>query len=138
MENSACSFITASLVPEAARPNFLASKLGLAAASFETYAYSFMDSFCPTYAGGYWHFVELSNGGFYIYLDTDEKLGMAFPNFYVADGMAPETAGIIITLYALSNLSFEVQAESVAKHYHLLRDFAAEHPDAGVIFRAID
>lgn len=53
--------------------------------------------------------------------------------------MSGEVAGIIATLYALSHLSFKYpSSDAIATGFHHLRDFALEHPQADVIFAAID
>jgi hypothetical protein len=38
----------------------------------------------------------------------------------------------------LSHLSFQIQHESIATHFHKLRDFALDHAEASVIMAAID
>ncbi len=130
--------ISSSLVIEKNRLAFLPSKLGILAARFESIAFSFMDDFWSEYNGGYWEFFNLDNGGFYLQLQTDlPLLKMGFPNLY-ENALSPEVAGIVITLYALSHLSFEAQAACVSEQYHLLRDYALDHPHAGQIFQAID
>ena len=47
--------------------------------------------------------------------------------------MSTDAAGITACLFALSNLSFQIQHESVARHFHQLRDLALEHAEASVI-----
>jgi hypothetical protein len=41
-------------------------------------------------------------------------------------------------LFTFSQLSFEYPTDIFAKHFHWLRDFTWDHPEAGVIFQAID
>ena len=130
--------VSASLVAENNRLGFLPAKLGNLCARFESIALGFMDDFCPDYDGGYWDFFNLDNGGFYLQLQTDSPLlKMYFPNAYTND-LTPEVAGIVITLYALSHLSFEAQAADVSKQFHLLRDYALDHSHASQIFAATD
>ena len=52
--------------------------------------------------------------------------------------MSVEAAGITVSLYALSELSFHYSKGPFADKYHLLRDFVLGHPDEQMIFRAID
>ncbi len=52
--------------------------------------------------------------------------------------MSADAAGITACLFALSHLSFQIQHESIANHFHQLRDFALEHAEASVILAAID
>ena len=69
----------------------------------------------------------------------------ARPNFSICvDGngfegsMSADAAGIAACLFALSHLSFQIPDESIARHFHLLRDFALEHAEASAILAAID
>jgi antirestriction protein len=53
--------------------------------------------------------------------------------------VSADAAGVIVTLYVLSELSFKYPEEPLfADHFHQLRDFAAEHAEAALIFSAID
>ena len=52
--------------------------------------------------------------------------------------MSADAAGITACLFALSHLSFQIQHESIAGHFHQLRDFALEHAEGSVILAAID
>ena len=52
--------------------------------------------------------------------------------------MSADAAGITACLFALSHLSFQIQHDCIASHFHLLRDFALEHAEASVILAAID
>jgi hypothetical protein len=52
--------------------------------------------------------------------------------------MSADAAGITACLFALSHLSFQIEHESIANHFHQLREFALEHAEASVILSAID
>jgi Antirestriction protein len=52
--------------------------------------------------------------------------------------MSADAAGITACLFALSHVSFQIQHDCIASHFHLLRDFALEHAEASVILAAID
>jgi hypothetical protein len=52
--------------------------------------------------------------------------------------MSADAAGITACLFALSHLSFQIQHESIASHFHTLRDFALDHAEASAILAAID
>ncbi|WP_425511654.1 antirestriction protein [Xanthomonas euvesicatoria] len=41
-------------------------------------------------------------------------------------------------MYALCELANRTASDRIVDLYHLLRDYAGEHPDAGQIFAAID
>lgn len=52
--------------------------------------------------------------------------------------MSADAAGITACLFAFSHLSFHIEHESIAGHFHQLREFALEHPEASTIVDAID
>lgn len=52
--------------------------------------------------------------------------------------MSRDAAGIAVCLFTFSQLSFEYRIDVFAKHFHWLREFAIDHPEAGVIFQAMD
>jgi hypothetical protein len=53
-------------MPSDARLGTLPRHFGRHMLTVETRIYSFMARFAKTYSGGFWNFVELSNGGFYM------------------------------------------------------------------------
>ena len=60
--------ITASIVPAEQRMDFLPKHFGARAMmKFEMSVYDWMGNLCPSYRGGYWNYVELSNGGAFMY-----------------------------------------------------------------------
>jgi Antirestriction protein len=52
--------------------------------------------------------------------------------------MSSAAAGITACLFSLSHLSFRIPDEVISSHFHQLRDFGLEHPEAGAILAAID
>lgn len=58
--------ITANLVKENQRIAFLPKFLGSLMLRFEPFIYQILTNICEPYDGGYWHFYELSNAGFYM------------------------------------------------------------------------
>jgi len=91
------------------------------------------------YHGGYWNFHQLSNGGFYMAPEHDKPFAVMAENGF--DGqLSAEAFGIVVCLYAYSGLSFRGDrlAEVCAEHYHLLRAFALNHPEACSIMAATD
>jgi hypothetical protein len=99
--------------------------------------YDFMSQFASAYSGGCWRFVELGNGGFYM-IPPDEAYEIRIDSNGFRGCMSADAAGITICLMAFSHLSFEHTTDIFARHFHWLRDFAWDHPEAGVIFQAID
>ena len=129
--------ITATVVPEHYRLGFLPRHFGKLMLIVEHNVYDHLSRLATEYTGGYWEFVDLSNGGCFIY-PTQKTVQIAAPNGF--DGtVSGEVAGIIATLYTLSNLSFEYQdADCLAERFHQLRDFAIEHEQSHDILAAID
>lgn len=111
----------------------------------------------PTYRGGYWEMVQLSNEGFYMApanptpvnsqpADTD-SYAVTSPNGYEGQ-LTPDALGICACLYAYSYLSFPrgqqgegewtSLQETCSHQYHLLREYAMDHPEALKILAVID
>ena len=129
--------VTAAVVPEHYRLGFLPRHFGRYFGLLESAVYGHLGNLCPSYAGGFWQFLDLSNGGCFM-APSGGAYAIFAPNGFQAtvDG---EVVGIIATLYALSHLSFEHEAAEVfAERFHQLREFALEHPQAGIILGAID
>lgn len=92
------------------------------------------------YTGGYWHFFDLSNGGFFMSPDSDTPFRVSCMNGYEGD-LSAEAFGIVVTLFAYSHLSFSDSpglSEVCAEQFHLLREYALDHPEARSIFAAIN
>jgi hypothetical protein len=100
--------------------------------------YAFMRKLANQYTGGSWAFFELSNGGFYMAPECETTFGISVDGNGFEGAMSADAAGIIVSLFALSHLSFQIPEESIAQHYHQLRDFALEHAEARAILAAID
>jgi hypothetical protein len=100
--------------------------------------YDLMREFSADYTGGEWAFFELSNGGFYM-TPPGECLRIGISSNGYEGRMTADAAGITVSLFAMSHLSFEYPSfEIFARHFHLLRDFALGHAEAAQIFAAID
>ena len=106
----------------------------------EPYIFSVASELSPDYRGGYWEFVELGNGGFYMAPHGDDPFAVCCPNGYEGE-LSADAFGITVCLYAYSRLSFVAEsriAEVYARHYHLLREFMMAHAEVGAILAAID
>ena len=129
--------ITATQVPDGYRLGFLPRHFGRLVLVVEAAIYYRMGMLAPSYTGGFWAMMDLSNGGSFMY-PTQSELQISAPNGFEGTVLG-EVAGIIATLYALSHLSFEYpDNEGIANGFHELRDFALEHSSAGDIMAAID
>lgn len=82
---------------------------------------------------------RLENGGFYMAPDED-TFRVSCPNGFEGT-MSGDAFGIVVCLYAYSELSFSSVpelAEACAEQYHLLREYIFEHSEATAILGAID
>ena len=129
--------IGAQQVPDDARIHTLPRHFGWHMLAVEDAAYRWMRRLAPKYAGGYWHFYELSNGGFYMAPECGPLLLRVEGNGYERL-MTSQAAGITACLFAFSHLSFRIPDEVISSHYYRLRDFALQHQEAGAILAAID
>lgn len=131
--------VTATLVPEHERlsflPKFFGEKYMIRA---ESLVYNWMRILCEEYNGGCWHFYTLSNGGCYMALATNNTMRIYVDGNGFSGEMSADAAGIIASLFMLSSLAEINMEDKTIDLYYLLRDFASEHPEGGLIFRAID
>lgn len=133
-----CTRIEAYRVSEHARIGTLPRHFGRYMLTVENRIYDLLRQFSTDYTGGLWHFYELSNGGFYMAPELETARLVIASNGY-EDEMSGDAAGITVCLFAFSLLSFEYrQVDLFARHFHRLRDFAADHAEAQKIFGAID
>lgn len=106
----------------------------------EPLVYVLTAELAPAYNGGYWEFYALSNGAFYMAPSSDEDFAVICENGFVGT-LSADALGIAACLYAYSHLSFsgnEDLARMCAEHYHLLREFMMDHPEARAILKATD
>jgi Antirestriction protein len=130
--------IAATEVSETKRLETLPKHFGNHALKVESYIFRYLYELAPAYRGGFWHFHELSNGGFYMAPAGNplrlEVLGNGFEGT-----LSAEAAGITVCLFAYSHLSFRYpQEECFSKHFHALREYALSHEEQRAIFQAID
>lgn len=129
--------ITAARVPDEERMNTLPRHFGRHLLSVENAIYAWLRELSGEYSGGYWHFYELSNGGFYMAPQCESLQLRVDGNGY--DGrMSGDAAGIVACLFALSHLSFRIPNDMLSRHFHQLLEFAAEHREASAIIAATD
>ena len=129
--------ITADRVPDEERMNTLPSHFGRYLLTVENAIYSWLRELSGEYSGGYWHFYELSNGGFYMAPECESLTVRVEGNGY-AGRMSGDAAGIVACLFAFSHLSFRIPNDMLSRHFHQLLEFAAEHMDASAIIEATD
>lgn len=124
-------------VAEHARVETLPRHFGRYMLTVERRIYDLMSQFARAYSGGCWRFFELGNGGFYR-SPPDEAYEIRIDGNGFQGRMSADATGIAICLIAFGHLSFEHATDTFAEHFHWLRDFALDHPEADVILQAID
>ena len=132
--------ITAKIVPESQRMNAADKHFGIRfPLTVEPMIFQFATQLAPAYAGGYWNFYRLSNGGFFMAPRPDCAFQVAADNGF-SGTMSAEALGMTASLYAYSNLSFGEGAfgEKCAEHYHRLYEYMLTHAEAAAIRAAID
>ena len=130
--------VTALQVSEERRIHTLPKHFGRCMLQVERSVYVFMRELASQYAGGYWHYFELSNGGFYMAPQTEETFEVLVEGNGFHGALSADAAGIAACLFAYSHLSFRIRDEPLSDHYHSLREFAYGHREASLIFAAID
>lgn len=143
--DTAVRSILAKPVPETARMAFLprvfGSRLMLQG---EVAIFDWMGTLCPSYHGGLWEFIDLSNGGFYMRWDTSaEKVDVVVDGNGYRGQLSPDAASVVATLFALSHLQMGLQllpadTDRLSDAFYALREFAIEHAEAREILGAID
>lgn len=139
--------ITRCLVPEVERMTFVDRLFGISyVLKLEPTVFQFAEHLAADYHGGYWHFYDLSNGGFYMAPRTDTVYAVSSLNGFDGE-MTGDALGVTACLYSYSHLSFGDGltstgngrfAETCAQHYHLLREYMFGHAEVRSILQAID
>jgi len=131
--------VVATLVSDVDRLDFLPTFFGTRLMMRgEAMVYDWMGQLCADYHGGFWNFYTLSNGGGYMAPSNAEPMKLRVDGNDFEGAMSADTAGIVATLFTLSQLSIETQQDAIGDLFHALREFAGEHAEAGLIFGAID
>lgn len=105
--------------------------------ALENKVYDSAKELCPSYTGGYWHFYELSNGGFYMAPDVDEPMTLTVIANQFEQTMSADAVGVVACLFAMGALA-SPSDENMIDHYHWLREYVGQHPEASAIYAAID
>lgn len=132
--------ITSTLVPEHQRATVASKIFGANFIVIEASVFDMASHLSDDYAGGYWDFFMLSNGGFYMAPSGRPDNRVRCANGFEGK-LSAEAFGITVCMYAHSHLSFSRNArlaELCANHYHLLRDFMLAHVEARHILAATD
>jgi hypothetical protein len=136
--NTETQEIEAYRVSDHARMGALPRHFGRHMMTVEGKIYDLMRAFSFEYEGGHWYFYELSNGGFYM-APTFQTLRLCIPSNGYDGEMTGDAAGITVSLFAYSHLSFHYRSvDAFVSHFYRLRDFALGHAESAEIFAAID
>ena len=136
--NESRGAVVASIVPEERRMEFLPSKFGVTAMlKVETAVFAWMERLCPAYAGGYWNFVELSNGGGYMVPSGAETFDLCVEGSGFEDRVSADAAGVTATAFALNGLIWRGH-DKLGEKYEQLLAYISHHPDQIAIRRALD
>ena len=136
--------ITARYISENARMNFMPAAFRGAFFSADHFIQSFLNRYAKDCQGGYWEYLQASNGAFF--MEAPQPLWLSLPNYFEGECSAREV-GIIVCLYAYSyfcGLAYEEGKaelnETMANRYHLLREYVntLENESQNRIYRAID
>lgn len=132
--------VSASPVPEYARPGFLPRHFGRATEQ-AALVYNLMARMAGDYRGGFWEFYELTNGGFYMAPVAAPRWRLVTVNNAFDGVLSCDAAGVVVTLRALARLALVAEDERLAEQavvdYYRLRAFADELSEAPLIFAAV-
>jgi hypothetical protein len=130
--------IHATVVPEHLRPEFLPKHFGLnATLKVEVSIFGWMESLCPAYKGGFWEFIELSNGGAYMRPAHADFYDLRVETNGFHAQVSADAAGLIATTMALNMLIWQGHKNLLSK-YEQLRDFIPHHSEHPAILNALD
>jgi len=131
---------TVTLVPQERRQDFLPELFGLnRLITAESFVYALMDRLSPLdYGGGFWNFYELDGKPLFIAPTSKPRFRIRWEGNGYEGEVSAEAAGIIATMFALSHLSIRFGDDRFSEAFLRLYEFAADHPEAGEIFQAID
>lgn len=132
--------ISATLVAEDQRLNFLPRFFGEKFMMIgERAVFDWMGRLCPDYNGGYWNFYTLSNGGFYMAPKCQSAMKISVDGNGFDGEISADAAGIVTTIFALDYLANRTNNYRYVDLMDSLKDYAFKyHPEAGLIYRAID
>ena len=130
--------VIAALVPDHERLHTLPRHFGSHLLVAESAIFDWLRDLSPDYEGAYWHFYELSNGGFYMAPDVGGRFRIEVAGNGYRGCMSADAAGITACLFAYSHLSFRFRDGPFGEHFAWLLDFAADHAEASAILAAAD
>lgn len=129
--------IQSTIVPQNRKLPILPSYFPSTFLMLENAVYELTDKLCASYSGE-WQCYELSNGGFYMSLDTQGLYDVSVPFGNGFEGqLSADALGITVCIYVYSYLAEKFPAANFVDHYWHLRNFAYEHKEVASILKAI-
>ncbi len=130
--------ITKTQCSESKRLDFLPHHVGNKFIQYENLIYAHMRKASKQYDGGYWEYYTLSNGGFYMELQEDERLDMECMGNCYRGEMSAEAASLAVNLCVQNIFAWQVNPARFSDTFHNLRHYASQHQEAREIFGFID
>lgn len=130
--------INASIVPSRLRPGTLPKRFPHLYLVFEMSVFNYMDTFVKSYQGGYWEYINLSNGGFYMSFKSDESFLVEVTSNDFAEIMSADAASLIANLFIYRRLANQHKLDYLIEGFHALRQFSLNHPESILILSAIN
>lgn len=130
--------VTALLLPQEQRLDFLPRHFGALALAAENAVYMTMRRLCPTYHGGYWDFYDLSNGGALLVPSGAASFYLECDGNGYAGHLPPLATGIGVCSMAYNHLAFRSDGRLFAQMFYRVRDFLAQQPEARQLWALLD
>ena len=136
--------ITTTVVPEHRRLKFLPEHFGRQMLRVEMRVFAYAGHAIPGYRGGFWEFIECSNGAGYLRLQQDGQQptewrglpdGIADPAERVS--LTPDAAGLALTVLAV-NHSLTEDTPSLCEEWERLMEVVYQHPEHPALLSILD
>lgn len=130
--------IKASLVPGHLRSTTLPKRFPGLFLVFEMTVHCYMDKLVKPCSGGYWEYIELSNGGFYMSLISNQSFRVEVDSNCFEGTMSANAASLVANLFAYRQLANQHKIDYLIEGFHTLRRYACMHPEGNLILAAIE
>lgn len=131
--------ILATPVPGKSRLATLPKKFPKHFQVYENRVFQFADRLIENYDGGYWEFIELDNGGFFMSLNVKNPLIVSSPfGNHFKDELSPEAGSIVVNLFVYAYLSETQNTDLFMDYYDKLIAYASQLVEWPKIRSAID
>ncbi len=117
-------------------PKYFGLMLGL---RFEASVYDFYSMLNEDYCGGVWDYYEVSGGAMFMVPSTSAtSVTLSNQYNYAEERVSPISAGICVSMMALSNLSISTHDKRLADVFYVLDEYINSSPEEGKIRRILD